>query len=65
MAFYCPTIQETAPSWVYLFLAISIFWYQTMDALDGKQARRTGSSSPLGELFDHGTYFYSHNYKFY
>ena len=22
--------------------------------MDGKQARRTGSSSPLGELFDHG-----------
>lgn len=28
--------------------------YQTLDACDGKQARRTGSSSPLGELFDHG-----------
>jgi len=25
-----------------------------MDNLDGKQARRTGSSSALGELFDHG-----------
>lgn len=25
-----------------------------MDAIDGKQARRTGSSSPLGQLFDHG-----------
>jgi phosphatidylglycerophosphate synthase len=28
--------------------------YQTLDAIDGKQARRTGTSSPLGELFDHG-----------
>lgn len=28
--------------------------WQTLDALDGKQARRTGSSSPLGQLFDHG-----------
>lgn len=27
---------------------------QTLDNLDGKQARRTGSSSPLGLLFDHG-----------
>jgi phosphatidylglycerophosphate synthase len=27
---------------------------QTLDAMDGKQARRTGSSSPLGELLDHG-----------
>lgn len=25
-----------------------------MDAVDGKQARRTKSSSPLGQLFDHG-----------
>ncbi|GMH83629.1 hypothetical protein TL16_g09662 [Triparma laevis f. inornata] len=28
--------------------------YQTLDNMDGKQARRTGSSSPLGMLFDHG-----------
>lgn len=28
--------------------------YSTMDNVDGKQARRTGTSSPLGELFDHG-----------
>jgi ethanolaminephosphotransferase len=28
--------------------------YQTMDNVDGKQARRTGTSSGLGELFDHG-----------
>ena len=25
-----------------------------LDAIDGKQARRTGTGSPLGELFDHG-----------
>jgi phosphatidylglycerophosphate synthase len=30
--------------------------YQTLDAVDGKQARRTGTSSPLGQLFDHGEY---------
>ncbi len=28
--------------------------YQTFDAVDGKQARRTQQSSPLGQLFDHG-----------
>ena len=28
--------------------------YQTMDNIDGKQARRTGQSGGLGELFDHG-----------
>ena len=26
--------------------------YSTMDNVDGKQARRTGTSSPLGELFE-------------
>ena len=34
--------------------AAGIFIYQTLDAIDGKQARRTNSASPLGELFDHG-----------
>jgi ethanolaminephosphotransferase len=42
------------PSWLYFSTGIALFIYQTLDALDGKQARRTGSSSPLGELFDHG-----------
>ncbi|CAH8441823.1 unnamed protein product [Schistosoma turkestanicum] len=35
-------------------LWVSVFVYQTLDALDGLQARRTGSCSQLGELFDHG-----------
>eukprot|EP00163_Fabomonas_tropica_P010676 TRINITY_DN208_c0_g1_i2.p1 TRINITY_DN208_c0_g1~~TRINITY_DN208_c0_g1_i2.p1 ORF type:complete len:318 (+),score=43.58 TRINITY_DN208_c0_g1_i2:551-1504(+) len=43
-----------APLWVYPFCGICGFAYQTLDALDGKQARRTGMSGPLGELFDHG-----------
>lgn len=30
------------------------FAYQTLDGIDGKQARRTGMSSVLGELMDHG-----------
>ncbi|KAF5885458.1 choline/ethanolaminephosphotransferase 1, partial [Clarias magur] len=33
---------------------LGLFVYQSLDAIDGKQARRTNSSSPLGELFDHG-----------
>eukprot|EP00933_Yihiella_yeosuensis_P077364 TRINITY_DN8776_c0_g3_i1.p1 TRINITY_DN8776_c0_g3~~TRINITY_DN8776_c0_g3_i1.p1 ORF type:complete len:389 (-),score=56.72 TRINITY_DN8776_c0_g3_i1:101-1267(-) len=33
---------------------LAMWFYQTMDAMDGKQARRTGSSTPLGQLFDHG-----------
>jgi len=34
--------------------AACLFFYSTMDNMDGKQARRTGSSSPLGLIFDHG-----------
>ena len=42
------------PGWALLLCGLGLFVYQTLDAVDGKQARRTGSSSPLGELFDHG-----------
>ena len=31
-----------------------MFVYQTLDAIDGKQARRTGTNNQLGEIFDHG-----------
>eukprot|EP00062_Callorhinchus_milii_P010595 gi/632955652/ref/XP_007893568.1/ PREDICTED: cholinephosphotransferase 1 [Callorhinchus milii] len=51
---YCPTATEQAPWWVYLLCGVGLFIYQSLDAVDGKQARRTNSSSPLGELFDHG-----------
>lgn len=33
-----------------------MFAYQSFDAIDGKQARRTGMAGPLGEMFDHGTF---------
>ena len=36
------------------FLDARPLYCQTFDAVDGKQARRTGASSPLGELMDHG-----------
>jgi ethanolaminephosphotransferase len=42
------------PSWLYFSFAFGLFMYQTMDNVDGKQARRTNTSSGLGELFDHG-----------
>eukprot|EP00009_Paramoeba_aestuarina_P018753 CAMPEP_0201527504 /NCGR_PEP_ID=MMETSP0161_2-20130828/35397_1 /ASSEMBLY_ACC=CAM_ASM_000251 /TAXON_ID=180227 /ORGANISM="Neoparamoeba aestuarina, Strain SoJaBio B1-5/56/2" /LENGTH=330 /DNA_ID=CAMNT_0047928359 /DNA_START=86 /DNA_END=1074 /DNA_ORIENTATION=- len=54
LAFYCPHLEGEAPRWVYVFTGFCVFFYQTMDALDGKQARRTGCSSPMGEIFDHG-----------
>lgn len=54
LSHFCYSATETAPSWAYFQAALGLFLYQTLDATDGKQARRTQSSSPLGELFDHG-----------
>ncbi|XP_029429138.1 choline/ethanolaminephosphotransferase 1 isoform X2 [Rhinatrema bivittatum] len=54
LVYYCPTATEQAPVWAYVSCALGLFIYQSLDAIDGKQARRTNSSSPLGELFDHG-----------
>ncbi|XP_040162227.1 cholinephosphotransferase 1 isoform X5 [Anopheles arabiensis] len=51
---YSPTGREEPPRWSSALCGIGLFIYQSLDAIDGKQARRTNSSSPLGELFDHG-----------
>jgi ethanolaminephosphotransferase len=42
------------PAWLWLFSSICQFLSHHLDGTDGKQARRTQSSTPLGELFDHG-----------
>ncbi|XP_071452385.1 cholinephosphotransferase 1 isoform X1 [Hetaerina americana] len=51
---YSPDAKAEAPRWAFFVCALGLFIYQSLDAIDGKQARRTGTSSPLGELFDHG-----------
>lgn len=42
------------PNWTFLAASFFLFMAYTLDGIDGKQARRTGTSNPLGELFDHG-----------
>lgn len=42
------------PQWVWLACAVFHFLAHTLDGIDGKQARKTGTSGPVGELFDHG-----------
>ncbi|KAI0931051.1 hypothetical protein AcW1_001453 [Taiwanofungus camphoratus] len=60
LIFYDPAYLTEAegargpPHWVYFTWAAGLFLYQTFDAIDGKQARRTGMAGPLGEMFDHG-----------
>ncbi|KAJ2179523.1 hypothetical protein GGH18_005558, partial [Coemansia sp. RSA 530] len=51
---YAPNLQDECPRWVYFAFAACVWIYGSFDAVDGKQARRTGTASPLGELFDHG-----------
>jgi len=52
--YWCPTFTEAAPSWVWYLVAALLFTYQTLDNMDGKQARRLGCGSPLGLSLDHG-----------
>lgn len=40
--------------YIYNHKYINYLCLKKLDGLDGKQARRTGTSGPLGELFDHG-----------
>ncbi|KAI9254016.1 CDP-alcohol phosphatidyltransferase-domain-containing protein [Sporodiniella umbellata] len=52
--FYYTSDLGPCPAPVYYTFGLGLFIYQSLDAIDGKQARRTGASGPLGELFDHG-----------
>ncbi|XP_033251339.1 cholinephosphotransferase 1-like isoform X5 [Drosophila miranda] len=51
---YSPNGVEAPPRWTCALCALGLFVYQSLDSIDGKQARRTNTSTPLGELFDHG-----------
>ncbi|KAJ0408409.1 hypothetical protein ATCC90586_009184 [Pythium insidiosum] len=54
MLWFSPNMSEEAPRWVYANAGLCLLLYQVLDVADGKQARKTGNSSPLGLLFDHG-----------
>lgn len=51
---FTTTIEGDLPNWFCYFMGVSFFIYMLCDNTDGKQARRTGSSSPMGMLMDHG-----------
>eukprot|EP00557_Chaetoceros_sp_GSL56_P000375 CAMPEP_0176504278 /NCGR_PEP_ID=MMETSP0200_2-20121128/15843_1 /TAXON_ID=947934 /ORGANISM="Chaetoceros sp., Strain GSL56" /LENGTH=394 /DNA_ID=CAMNT_0017903689 /DNA_START=1118 /DNA_END=2299 /DNA_ORIENTATION=+ len=52
--YYSPHYDAPLPNWVVFLAGYCTIAYYTFDCMDGKQARRTGQSSPLGQLFDHG-----------
>ncbi|OUM60314.1 hypothetical protein PIROE2DRAFT_32525, partial [Piromyces sp. E2] len=49
-----PDLEGPTYRWFYISCSLGLWLYSTFDNVDGKQARRTKQSSPLGELFDHG-----------
>ncbi|XP_037052461.1 ethanolaminephosphotransferase 1-like [Bradysia coprophila] len=57
-----PIDEYPIPRWVFLVVSINFFLAYTIDNIDGAQARRTGSASPLGEVIDHGLDVYSANF---
>jgi len=59
---YDQTISQALPSWIYVAFAILVFNGQTLDAIDGKHARNTNRSSPLGQLMDHGCDAFSNSF---
>eukprot|EP00056_Hartaetosiga_gracilis_P018307 m.10463 g.10463 ORF g.10463 m.10463 type:complete len:277 (+) comp6608_c0_seq2:56-886(+) len=56
LIFYNPMMghDNETPWWAFVACGVGLFIYQALDNIDGKQARRTGSATPLGEMFDHG-----------
>jgi ethanolaminephosphotransferase len=51
---FVPDLETPTSRWFYFSCSLGLWLYSTFDNIDGKQARRTKQSSPLGELFDHG-----------
>ena len=48
------TSAAPIPNWFFFTYCLCFFMYRILDEMDGKQARKTGNSTPLGMLFDHG-----------
>ena len=53
-AYYAWGMVEVSPMWLCLLSVTGVFLWQTLDNMDGRQARRLGLSSPIGDFFDHG-----------
>ncbi|XP_078602547.1 choline/ethanolaminephosphotransferase 1-like [Branchiostoma floridae x Branchiostoma japonicum] len=49
---YCPTATEEVPWWFYTICIAGLITIQTLDNMDGLQARRAGSGSPVGAVVD-------------
>jgi ethanolaminephosphotransferase len=41
-------------NWWFFYFCVAYFLYRILDETDGKVARNSGNSSPLGMVLDHG-----------
>lgn len=53
VALYGGDLEGYIPGWMYVTMGVCYSTYMYLDNCDGKQARRTGNSSPLGMILDH------------
>jgi len=53
-AVLCALLAPTVHGSLWYLSALLLFLYCNLDNLDGAHARRTGQTSPLGEVLDHG-----------
>ncbi|XP_054713177.1 cholinephosphotransferase 1-like [Uloborus diversus] len=53
LLYFSPDARTEAPSWVYVLCAVGVLLYQTLDALDGKQAIKV-QDTQIEEVYDHG-----------
>ena len=54
LALYGNSTDGFFEPWLAFYVGIAYFVYTTADNCDGKQARKNGTGSVMGMLFDHG-----------
>lgn len=54
MVYFGTGFEGPTSQWAGMTVAIMHMIYITLDNMDGKHARNTKNSSPLGQMFDHG-----------
>lgn len=55
VSFNSAELTEDPPLWVWPAAATALFIFEIFDALDAKQARRTNSTSAIGQFFGYGS----------
>lgn len=44
--------MPSVPTWVFVFFAFTIQWFDWFDMMDGSRARRLKAGSPVGRIID-------------